>query len=89
VTDYIDLLQWPAMVVTLMGAWWLASQKPGRRMIGFLLMVTSNVLWMIWGWSDEAWALVVLQVCLMATNVRGIVKNEHQAHADGARNPVN
>ncbi|MGK5035447.1 hypothetical protein [Janthinobacterium sp. LB3P118] len=38
--------------------------------------MVSNVLWVWWGWQDEAWALIVLNVCLALTNVRGIVKNE-------------
>lgn len=29
-----------------------------------------------WGWHDERWALIALQVGLFATNVHGIVKNE-------------
>jgi hypothetical protein len=74
--DWVDLLQWPAMAVTLFGAWWLASRKPGRRKLGFWLMVVSNILWITWGAGDGAYALITLQVGLMAMNVRGIVKNE-------------
>ena len=81
-SDYIDLLQWPAMVVTLFGAYWLASRKPGRRMFGFWMMVLSNLMWIAWGWSDEAWALIVLQVGLMALNARGIIKNEHEVQEE-------
>ncbi|MGK5061753.1 hypothetical protein [Janthinobacterium sp. LB3P112] len=36
----------------------------------------SNVLWVCRGWQDGAWALIVLNVCLALTNLRGIVKNE-------------
>ena len=75
--DWLDLMQWPAMIVTIAGAWYLAAQKPERRVFGFSAMVLSNLLWIAWGWNDEAWALVLLQVVLMAMNVRGIVKNEH------------
>ena len=75
--DLIDLLQWPAMAITLFGAWWLASQKAGKRLVGFWLMVVANVLWIAWGWGDEAWAVVLMQVGLMAMNIRGIIKNEH------------
>ena len=56
----------------------LASRKADKRMVGFWLMVVSNLMWILWGWHDEAWALVALQVGLMALNVRGIVKNEHE-----------
>ena len=81
-SEYIDLLQWPAMVVTLFGAYWLASRDPRRRMFGFWMMVLSNLMWIVWGWSDEAWALIVLQVGLMALNARGIIKNEHEAQKE-------
>jgi hypothetical protein len=75
--DLIDFLQWPAMLVTLLGCWWLASSHAGKRMLGFWCMVASNALWIAWGWHDEAYALITLQVGLLALNIRGIVKNEH------------
>ncbi len=33
--DWLDALQWPAMVVTVMAAWLIGSQRKIRRMIGF------------------------------------------------------
>ena len=61
--DWIDLLQWPAMVVTVIAAWLIGSLRPGRRFVGFCCFLLSNLLWVIWGWHAEAWALIVLQVC--------------------------
>jgi hypothetical protein len=75
--DWIELLQWPAMAVTLGGCWWLASRQRRRRLLGFGLMVLSNLLWIVWGWQDRAYALIALQVGLLALNTRGIIKNEH------------
>jgi hypothetical protein len=74
--DWIDLLQWPAMAVTLYAAYLIGSKRDGRRVFGFSMFVLSNVLWIVWGWHDQAWALIALQVGLFAMNVRGIVKNE-------------
>jgi hypothetical protein len=74
--DWIDLLQWPAMAVTLYAAYLVGSKRPGRRLFGFSMFILSNLLWIAWGWHDEAWALIALQVALFGTNVRGIVKNE-------------
>ena len=74
--DWIDLLQWPAMVVTLYAAYLVGSKRDDRRVLGFVMFVLSNVLWIAWGWHDGAWALITLQVGLFAMNVRGIVKNE-------------
>lgn len=74
--EFIDFLQWPAMAVTLFAAWLIGSKRPERRIFGFSMFILSNVLWIIWGWHDEAWALIALQVALMVMNTRGIIKNE-------------
>lgn len=73
--DYLDLVQWPAMVVTVIAAWYVASQAETRRGIGFWCFLLGNVLWIIWGWHSAAYALVVLQVCLAVLNIRGAKKN--------------
>lgn len=72
----IDLLQWPAMFATVLAAWWVGSQKKNRRQWGFWTFLVSNVLWVIWGWHDHAYALVALQFALAAINMRGAAKNE-------------
>lgn len=75
-TEWLDLMQWPAMVASVAAAWLIASQRELRREIGFWIFLVSNVLWIVWGVFDQAWALVVLQVFLGGMNVRGILKNE-------------
>lgn len=74
--DLIGLLQWPAMVVTVLASWCVAQRDRGRRELGFWLFLLSNVLWVAWGWNAHAWALVGLQFCLVALNVYGARKNE-------------
>jgi hypothetical protein len=74
--DYVDMLQWPAMAVTVAAAWLVASQSSGKRMAGFWVFLASNVLWSVWGWHHRAYALIVLQLFLAAMNVRGIYKND-------------
>ncbi|HZI87186.1 MAG TPA: hypothetical protein VFD48_10150 [Pyrinomonadaceae bacterium] len=74
--NWIDWLQWPAMAVTVVAAWLIASQKKFKRNWGFWLFLVSNVLWIIWGLHDKAYALIVLQVCLAALNIRGAMKNQ-------------
>lgn len=73
--NYIDLVQWPAMAVTVVASWYVASTKRRRRSIGFWLFLCSNVLWVIWGVHAHAYALIALQVCLAITNIRGEMKN--------------
>jgi hypothetical protein len=72
----LDLLQWPAMVVTIAAAWLVAAQTRRKRTVGFWVFMLSNVLWSVWGWSQGAYALIVLQVFLAITNVRGVYEND-------------
>jgi hypothetical protein len=74
--DYLDLLQWPAMVATVVAAWLVASRSAHKRVIGFWCFLASNIMWVIWGVHDRAFALVGLQFFLAALNMRGIYKNE-------------
>jgi hypothetical protein len=74
--DLIDLLQWPAMLVTLVAAWLVGSLRRNKRTWGFWLFIASNVLWVAWAWHDHAWALIALQVGLFLTNVHGARRNE-------------
>ena len=74
--DWVDAIQWPAMLVTVVAAWMIASQKKFKRNWGFWLFLLSNLLWIIWGWHDSAYALIALQVCLAVLNIRGAKKNE-------------
>jgi hypothetical protein len=70
----LDLIQWPAMVVTVLAAWLVASSSEQRRNVGFWVFLASNVLWVIWGTVAGAYALIALQLCLAAMNVRGAMK---------------
>lgn len=74
--DYIDLVQWPAMAVTVLAAWYVSSSARPRREIGFWCFLASNLLWVVWGWHTKAYALIVLQVCLAVMNIRGAKKND-------------
>lgn len=72
--DGLDLLQWPAMVVTVVATWLVGCETRGRRRAGFWLFLISNALWIAWGVPAHAHALVVLQVALAAMNIRGAGK---------------
>jgi hypothetical protein len=73
----LDLVQWPAMAVSVIAAWLVASQAPWKRSAGFWCFLASNVLWIVWGLHDGAHALIVLQLALAALNIRGVFKNDH------------
>jgi hypothetical protein len=74
--DYLNLLQWPATVVTVGAAWLVGSHSAARRGVGFWLFLLSNALWIAWGLHASAYALIVLQFCLAFMNVRGAAKND-------------
>jgi hypothetical protein len=74
--EWLDLLQWPAMLATVLAAWLVASNAKRRRNIGFWVFLASNLLWGLWGWHDGAIALIALQVALAALNIRGVTKTE-------------
>jgi len=74
--DYLHQLQWLAMLVTIAAAWLIGSQSKRKRQTGFWLFLLSNALWIIWGWYDRAYALVVLQFALAMLNIRGAYKND-------------
>lgn len=74
--DLIDALQWPAMLVTVLASWLVASSESSRRNVGFWVFISSNVLWIAWGIYSAAPALVTLQICLAVMNIRGARKTE-------------
>ena len=74
--DLLDLVQWPAMLCSIVAAWLVASRNPSRRQQGFWWFLASNVAWVVWGWRDGAWALIALQLALAVLNFRGLKKND-------------
>ncbi len=64
------------MAVTVLAAWLVASQRKFKRNWGFWTFLVSNVLWIIWGLHDKAYALIFLQICLAVLNIRGAVKTK-------------
>ena len=64
------------MIATVFAAWLIGSQSKRKRKAGFWCFLLSNALWIVWGWHDDAHALIVLQIALVALNIRGARKNE-------------
>lgn len=73
---WIALVQWPAMAATIIASWLVASNSKGKRNVGFWVFMLSNVLWVLWGVHDHAYALVVMQLALAAMNIRGLFKTK-------------
>lgn len=62
------------MVTSIVAAWLVASSREEKRGWGFWIFLLSNVLWVAWGIHAKAYALIALQVCLAALNIRGVKK---------------
>ncbi|HYK22877.1 MAG TPA: hypothetical protein VEV42_19190 [Pyrinomonadaceae bacterium] len=84
----LDWIQWPAMAVTVIAAWMVGSQKKFKRNWGFWLFLLSNVLWIVWGLQDRAYALIVLQLGLAFLNIRGALKNRVPSSTDSPKESV-
>ncbi|WP_455287851.1 hypothetical protein [Cupriavidus necator] len=88
---WLEATQWPAMVVTVIATWLVGSRSIARRRAGFWVFLASNVLWIAWGWHGDAYALIVLQLALIAMNLRGmheartawLVASQHAFSATG------
>lgn len=83
--EHLNLLQWPAMVVTVGASWLVGSAHASKRHWGFWMFIVSNVLWVAWGLYANAPALITLQVCLAVLNIRGALKAEK---AEGGDQPA-
>ena len=77
--NYLDWVQWPAMLLTAAAAWLVGSRSRQKRNLGFWIFLLSNLLWVAWGWYARAYALIILQVCLAALNIRGAHKSDPEA----------
>ncbi|MBC7366776.1 MAG: hypothetical protein H7343_08175 [Undibacterium sp.] len=73
--EVLNLLQWPAMICSVVAAWLVGAQTKRRRTQGFWWFLMSNLLWSVWGWQSHAWAIIALQVALAGLNFRGLAKN--------------
>jgi len=80
IMDVLNAIQWPAMFVTVIAAWMIASQKKLKRNWGFWLFLLSNILWIVWALHDDAYALIFLQLSLAFLNIRGAVKTSSPAN---------
>jgi hypothetical protein len=79
--NWLDLVQWPAMAITVISAWMVASQRTWKRNEGFWLFLLSDVLWLMWGLHDRAYALIFVQLSLAGLNIRGVYKNRQPSLA--------
>lgn len=85
--QWLNAMQWPAMLATVLAAWLVGSDQEGRRSAGFWVFLASNALWVVWGLHDGAMALIALQVALAGLNIRGVFKTEAGKKAEPRKRP--
>ena len=83
VMNYLDAVQWPAMLITVVASWYVASRHKKKRNLGFWMFLVSNVAWVAWGLHAHAYALIVLQLCLAVMNIRGAAKASDPSAGSG------
>lgn len=71
----IDLLQWPGMLLGLVGAPLVASSRASLRMHGFAAWLVSNLCWIAWAAHAHAWGLVAMQLVFCASSAAGLSNN--------------
>ncbi len=69
------------MIASVVAAWLVASSREHKRGWGFWIFLLSNALWVAWGIHARAYALIALQVCLAALNIRGVKKTTEDSPA--------
>ena len=67
------------MVASIVAAYLVASTREEKRGWGFWIFLVSNVLWAAWGIHAKAYAVILLQVCLAALNIRGVKKTSEES----------
>jgi hypothetical protein len=75
----LNLLQRPAMAMSVAASWLVGSSHQARRCAGFSVFLLSNAPWVLWGLYGSAPALIALQVALTAMNIRGAMKTDKAA----------
>lgn len=75
----VDLLQWPAMAITSLAAWFMGSTRVKRRIVAFWCFTAGNAMWVIWDASHDAYGLITLEIIMALMNMRGLKKNLTQS----------
>jgi hypothetical protein len=53
----------------------MATAKKKKAPKGGRSKASASQVWIVWGWHTGAYALMVLQICLAAMNIRGERRN--------------
>lgn len=75
--ELLGFLQWPALVLAVVGAPLVASGVPRRVAAGFTLWAVSNVCWILWAVTTGTWSVLLMQAYFLITSLAGR-RNNHR-----------
>ncbi len=64
-----------AAIISILGAFWVASATRDWRLLGFWCFATANILLIIVLWDHRA--LVIMQCAFFISSARGIYNNRY------------
>lgn len=73
--NLISLIQYPSMLLTCCGYYFVGSTKPEIRKIGFFMGIIGNITWMIYALLPLQPGLIFTNVVIFIFGVRGYLNN--------------
>ncbi len=64
----MDLLQWPGMALSLLGAYFITNPDVRWRRRGFACWLVANPLLILWAIWHGAWGIALMQVAFLITS---------------------
>lgn len=59
-----------ATILTIAG---FASISAGALLIGFILSLGANILWLVWASDAKAYGIITVNACLLLSSINGII----------------
>lgn len=70
---FVRKMEWGGALTGLFGAWMVAANVDTSG-YGFVAYLASNIFWVIFGYKQRAWGLVVQQVGFTGSSLLGIYR---------------
>jgi small basic protein len=77
IMNFLPLVQYPAAVFTIVGYYFVGSTHAATRKTGFILGVTSNIIWVVYGLLPIQLGIVITNVAIFVMGMRGYLNNSY------------
>jgi small basic protein len=71
----LPLIQYPAMVCTIVGYYFVSSKLENVRKIGFVVGLAGNIVWFTYAFFPIQWGLLITNAFIFVFSVRGYLNN--------------